>query len=56
MQLPSAGIILLVIAAILLALTARGYLRDREFKSQHRTWLIIAAIFIVVALTVGMPG
>ena len=56
MELPSAGIILLGIAAILLFLTARGYLRDREFKPQYRTWLIVAAIFIVVALTVGMPG
>ena len=56
MQFPSAGIILLVIAGILLALTVRGYLRDKKFKPQHRTWLIIAVIFVVVALTVGMPG
>ena len=55
MQLPSAGVILLVIAGILLFLAARGYLRDREFKSQYRTWLIIATIFIVVSLVVGFP-
>ena len=53
MNFPSAGIILLVIAAILLTLTARGYIRDRKITPQDRTWLIISAIFIVVTLVVG---
>lgn len=54
MAMPSAGMILLAIAGILVALTVRGYSRDRQITSQYRTWLIISAIFVVVAVSVGV--
>lgn len=43
---------LLVVAFILAALALRGYAANRRLESRHKTWLIVAGIF--VAVTVGL--
>ncbi|MEM7217188.1 MAG: hypothetical protein AAF515_02415 [Pseudomonadota bacterium] len=50
---PTAPQILLLIAAIFGALALRQYIAHGTLKQQHRTWLIIAAIFVLVSLIVG---
>lgn len=47
---PKAAWMLLAIAAILGIITLGGYLRAGRLLPQHRTWLTIAALFIVVSI------
>jgi hypothetical protein len=51
---PTADWILLAIAAILAAISLRGYLRTGRLLPQHKTWLTISAIFIVVSIASGL--
>ena len=51
---PTAGFILLAIAVLLAVLSARRYARVRRVDAQLRTWLIVAAIFTVVAVVTGV--
>ena len=56
MDLPVAAVILLAIAAVLALLSAFGYLREGKLLPQHRIWLTIAAIFVVVSFAVELVG
>jgi|GEM_PF-3384712 pheromone shutdown protein TraB len=52
MPMLGAKTMLLVVAFILAALALRGYAANRRLESRHKTWLIVAGIF--VAVTVGL--
>lgn len=54
MNIPSADLILLGIAAVLVALSVRGYLRAGKLLPQHKTWLIVAAIFVAVSIATAL--
>ena len=50
----SAAAILLALAAVFSAAAVIGIVRGGgTFRPQHRTWLLVAAIFLVIALVTG---
>lgn len=50
----SAQTVLLVVAFVLAALALRGYVANKRLDSRHKTWLIVAAIFVAVTVALAV--